>query len=530
MQYPDGVTEEARSGQMTEDKTKLKRGSRADNNNVSPKRQKMENETDEGNKQSMVGTELKSERPGSPFSAVDITQATAKVAEVSVNNSQPQLTPADMNRMNRERGLEIVAMAGRFEALVDSASRSPAANMERNKIWHQITDEINRRYPQLNKLTFEQCKKLCKYYKRKDPANYGITLNPVPEDVVEPKDSISGAFDVHFEEPPDDNEILEANDIVDGICKEAFAGELKKIAGAPHGEGIVRESDKPSEDLLAFISQCSAASTSGNSNQDSFAANVPAPISNLQKKERGQFVCDTALSFAQVFESHSRSHQVNAERNQVWKQIADLTNEKYGEELGMLTVEQTKKLYANYKRKCQLNSQTGVKYPNLEEDVHKANSFNGGSIIDGDSDASSSNSDLLTRIGTSTGTPAQLRTSCSPALIPKTANRDRARSASKTSLKNGITCRGYSSELSSVELLALLADRDAEIKQLKNKLLQNSVEHQLQITRIIEKMSELIKTAVSANVQREIMNSMVGDAYGFCNTPSMKRFDDEADL
>lgn len=43
-------------------------------------------------------------------------------------------------------------------------------------------------------------------------------------------------------------------------------------------------------------------------------------------------------------------------------------------------------------------------------------------------------------------------------------------------------------------------------------------------------MSELIKTAVSANVQREIMNSMVGDAYGFCNTSSMKRFDDEGDL
>lgn len=77
-----------------------------------------------------------------------------------------------------------------------------------------------------------------------------------------------------------------------------------------------------------------------------------------------------------------RSHQVNAERSQVWKKIADLTNEKYGEELGMLTVEQTKKLYANYKRKCQMNSQTGVKYPNLEEDVHKQSSFNGGSIIE----------------------------------------------------------------------------------------------------------------------------------------------------
>uniref|UniRef100_A0A0N5AGT2 Regulatory protein zeste n=1 Tax=Syphacia muris TaxID=451379 RepID=A0A0N5AGT2_9BILA len=460
--------------------------------------------------------------------------------------SQPQVTPADMNRMNRERGLEIVAMAGRFEALVDSASRSPAANMERNKIWHQITDEINRRYPQLNKLTFEQCKKLCKYYKRKDPANYGITLNPVPEDVVEPKDSIPSTYEAHFDEPPDDNEILEANDIVDGICKEAlagfkrraddqvpvhcsmatFLGELKKVAGAMQNEGIVRESDKPSEDLLAFISQCSAASTSTNSNGDAFGTNPSNSSSNLQKKERGQFVCDAALSFTQVFESHSRSHQVNAERSQVWKQIADLTNEKYGEELGVLTVEQTKKLYANYKRKCQSNGQAGVKYPNLDEDVFKTNSLNGGSVVDGDSDASSSNSDLLTRI---VATPsANFRASCSPALIPKVTSRDRQRSAAKT--KNGMNCRSYSSELSSVELLALLADRDAEIKQLKNKLLQTSVEHQLQITRIIEKMSDLIKTAVSANVQREIMNSMIGNAYGFCNSSIIKRFDDESDL
>lgn len=518
--------EETHSGDMTEEKAKLKRSSRMDILNTSPKRQKSENEdSGEGGRSSTVSADLKPERSISPFGAVDVAQANAKVAEVFLNNNQPQVTAADMNRMNRERGLEIVAMAGRFEALVDSASRSPAANMERNKIWHQITDEINKKYPQLNKLTFEQCKKLCKYYKRKDPANYGITLNPVPEDALDAKDSVPNSYDGHYEDPPDDSEILEANDIVDGICKEALAGELKKIVGNTHGEGIVRESDKPSEDLLAFISQCSA-STSGNSSHDTFAANVPAPVSNLQKKERGQFVCDTALSFASVFESHSRSHQVNAERNQVWKQIADLTNEKYGEELGMLSVEQTKKLYANYKRKCQMNAQMGVKYPNLDEDVPKTNSFNGGSVMDGDSDASSSNSDLLTRMAT---TPSiQIRSSCSPALLSKAVNRDRPRSAPKITVKNGIVSRGYSPELSSVELLALLADRDAEIKQLKNKLLQNSVEHQLQITRIIERMSELIKTAVSANVQREIMNSMVGDAYNYAS--NIKRFDDETDL
>lgn len=51
-----------------------------------------------------------------------------------------------------------------------------------------------------------------------------------------------------------------------------------------------------------------------------------------------------------------RLYHINAERNQVWKQITDATNEKYGSELGDLTIEQTKKLYANYRRKSQLLS------------------------------------------------------------------------------------------------------------------------------------------------------------------------------
>lgn len=69
-------------------------------------------------------------------------------------------------------------------------------------------------------LTFEQCKKLCKYYKRKDPANYGLVLNTVTEEVSEPRDTNN--FIGHLDEPIDDNEILEANDIVDGICKDAL--------------------------------------------------------------------------------------------------------------------------------------------------------------------------------------------------------------------------------------------------------------------------------------------------------------------
>lgn len=60
--------------------------------------------------------------------------------------------------------------------------------------------------------------------------------------------------------------------------------------------------------------------------------------------------------FAKNHIRYFRLYHINAERNQIWKQITDSTNEKYGSELGDLTIEQTKKLFANYKRKSQLVS------------------------------------------------------------------------------------------------------------------------------------------------------------------------------
>lgn len=65
---------------------------------------------------------------------------------------------------------------------------------------------------------------------------------------------------------------------------------------------------------------------------------------------------DSILANIFFFVLYFRLYHINAERNQVWKQITDSTNEKYGSELGDLTIEQTKKLYANYRRKSQLLS------------------------------------------------------------------------------------------------------------------------------------------------------------------------------
>ncbi|VDN92606.1 unnamed protein product [Brugia pahangi] len=515
-------------------------------------------------------TDTISEQIISPYDTTDLVHANEKsLAQVFGSSIQtPLITAADINRMNRERGLEIVAMAGRYEALVDSASRSPAANMERNKIWRKITEEINKKYSHLNTLTFEQCKKLCKYYKRKDPTNYGLAFHAMHSDLIpstykeQQQQQAAAAIAAvgnatayvttngQIDEPIDVDELLEANDVVDGICCDTNTLKTKQgeeIAPLPM-EDIVREDDKPSKDLLQFLAQCSASSSSSSTDglvlpgQQAVAAVAAATvIANQQKKERGQYVCKLAETFNGVFDSHSRLYHINAERNQVWKQITDSTNEKYGSELGDLTIEQTKKLYANYRRKSQLicfnNNAGGTSRSD-------AGSINGTASADLDSDASSSNSDLLTRLvtpvsngtGSITGT-SQIRTG-SPTLLPRLTPRDRK---SNMDLKNGFVNHAGSvgqrisanPGLSSVELLAIIADRDAEIKQLKNELLQKSVEHQLQISRVLEKVSELVKTAVNTNVQREIMSAMTGIASysgyhdnGYCD----KSYDDDSDL
>uniref|UniRef100_A0A0R3S2A2 MADF domain-containing protein n=1 Tax=Elaeophora elaphi TaxID=1147741 RepID=A0A0R3S2A2_9BILA len=519
-------------------------------------------------------TDTISEQVISPYDTADLVHANEKsLAQVFGSSIQaPLITAADINRMNRERGLEIVAMAGRYEALVDSASRSPAANMERNKIWRKITEEINKKYSHLNTLTFEQCKKLCKYYKRKDPTNYGLAFHAMHSDLIpstykEQQQQQAAAViaaagnatayvttNGQIDESIDVDELLEANDVVDGICCDTTNAlkmkQADEIAPLPM-EDIVREDDKPSKDLLQFLAQCSASSSSSSTDGlvlpgQQAAATVAAAtvIANQQKKERGQYVCKLAETFNGVFDSHSRLYHINAERNQVWKQITDSTNEKYGSELGDLTIEQTKKLYANYRRKSQLLSFANNGVGTCGTSRSDAGSINGAASVDLDSDASSSNSDLLTRLVTpvsngtanSTGT-SQIRTG-SPTLLPRLTARDRK---SNIDLKNGFMNHASNvgqrisanPSLSSVELLAIIADRDAEIKQLKNELLQKSVEHQLQISRVLEKVSDLVKTAVNTNVQREIMSAMTGVAgfsgchdNGYCD----KSYDDDSDL
>lgn len=88
--------------------------------------------------------------------------------------------------------------------------------MERNKIWHKITADINKKYSHLNTLTFEQCKKLCKYYKRKDPNNYGITLNLNQNNESYKEIEVNSDYvlsNVQSEETVDENS--DANDVGD---------------------------------------------------------------------------------------------------------------------------------------------------------------------------------------------------------------------------------------------------------------------------------------------------------------------------
>ncbi|VDK46468.1 unnamed protein product [Anisakis simplex] len=579
-QLASGVTSQL--NEMIQEKDKLKRTMKEECDETDAKKSRVDEAdsvqaevSSEQQESSEAGNEASIERSLSPFNTSDMVHANAKtLAQVfgSTNtNNQSAVTSSDINRMNRERGLEIVSMASRYEALVDSASRSPAANMERNKIWHQITDDINKKYPHLNMLTFEQCKKLCKYYKRKDPAHYGLSLNRFIEEQAQERKlmnskSSKGDYARHYDETIDDSEILEANDIVDGICKDVIGAADVVNVDATAEESIIREDDKPSNDLLEFLAQCSASTSVGAATSADgllAAAASSAPQSSLhpsssflsqQKKERIQFVYKLAETFGTIFESQSRSYQINAERNQVWKQIADVTNDKYSNELGDLTVDQTKKLYANYKRKCQYSMMRNAQKllsASSSDDTNFTNkqssSTNGSNSVDVDSDASSSNSELLSRLVSPNSLPAT-RNAQSPSILSKLISRDRINNANNannnttntTSKSNGDTPKNgvntnrtssNASSLSTVELLALIADRDAEIKQLRNELLQKSVEHQLQISKVVEKMSDLIKVAVNANVQREIISSLGATTFAYgTDTFLEKVYDDENDL
>lgn len=66
---------------------------------------------------------------------------------------------------------------------------------------------------------------------------------------------------------------------------------------------------------------------------------------------------------------------------------------------------------------------------------------------------------------------------------------------------------------------------------LLENVFQKSVEHQLQIARVIEKVADLVKSAVNSNVQREIMSAMSGVTSFTCNENlAEKAYEEEAEL
>ncbi|MFH4980393.1 hypothetical protein AB6A40_007102 [Gnathostoma spinigerum] len=272
---------------------------------------------------------------------------------------------------------------------------------------------------------------------------------------------------------------------------------------------------------------------------------------NQKKSERGRYICQLSDSLSATLQSSSRLYQSNVERAGAWDQITSMVNERYGEELGSLTTEQTRRIYTSLKRKLTKNrgkvTKTNSTEAKLQHDRVKVNGIVPDEWVLFFSDSNIREMIKHSRVqvkseadgSACSGTLSRL-TSMSPnrsgeifaESLMECATKPKPRevihlSKHSTDKKHGASSRCLPvNNLSTIELLALLAQRDAEIRQLKNRLMQKSVEHQLRVSRLIEKMAEVVKIAVNDSVQREIMGALDQDVFICGDITNDETFDD----
>ncbi|EPB75543.1 hypothetical protein ANCCEY_05365 [Ancylostoma ceylanicum] len=215
-----------------------------------------------------------------------------------------------------------------------ATARTTEKNQERAQLWEEITRQINDTFSgKLEALSVEKTKKLLTYYKKKEDGSYDKIKYPSQSSLDEyPTD---GDFD--STDPPSGCE-SDASEhggfecdwfVTDSAINAAETDQrLRKSRGSSSCDLSVVKSESPPSTVF-----CDAAY-------------------NL-KKERHDFVVSTAEHYLErmCFDSSSRSAQVNAERHNMWVKITHLTNEKYGNVLSPLAVEQAKKLFSNCKRR-----------------------------------------------------------------------------------------------------------------------------------------------------------------------------------
>ncbi|EYC33653.1 hypothetical protein Y032_0002g916 [Ancylostoma ceylanicum] len=240
--------------------------------------------------------------------------------------------------LRRERGEMLLRLFREHPLLTDTATaRTTEKNQERAQLWEEITRQINDTFSgKLEALSVEKTKKLLTYYKKKEDGSYDKIKYPSQSSLDEyPTD---GDFD--STDPPSGCE-SDASEHGGFECDWFVTDSAINAA----------ETDQR---LRKFIA------SRGSSSCDLSVVKSESPPSTVfcdaaynLKKERHDFVVSTAEHYLErmCFDSSSRSAQVNAERHNMWVKITHLTNEKYGNVLSPLAVEQAKKLFSNCKRR-----------------------------------------------------------------------------------------------------------------------------------------------------------------------------------
>ncbi|CAJ0580893.1 unnamed protein product, partial [Mesorhabditis spiculigera] len=249
----------------------------------------------------------------------------------------------DIKALRNERGHCVLKLFQNTPTLVgNSSTRLPSALLEREEQWSRIAEHINDRYSgRLSPVNTERVKKIHMYYRKRESKMRARV------DVLTPEADV--------ESPLKKNIIHE-----DGDCFVMDVNADTSESATDEDQGVFALSE---ENLQAIIEAIGADPQRDNASPAlSYKSLSQGSCENRKlvahlKKERSAMVDQMAkyylkrLCFDGTNASIARSQNINQERHSMWKHISDKINAKYAEQIGYLTVEQTKKLFSNLKRK-----------------------------------------------------------------------------------------------------------------------------------------------------------------------------------
>ncbi|CAJ0942238.1 unnamed protein product, partial [Mesorhabditis belari] len=244
-------------------------------------------------------------------------------------------------------------------------------------------------------------------------------------------------------------------------------------------------------------------------------------LAAILRKDRAAMVDTMAkyylkrLCFDGTNASIARSQNINQERHAMWRHISEKVNAKYAEQIGYLTVEQTKKLFSNLKRKSRAKK---------DEDSKDENNGSRGSpddlmCMDDDfslslvRDAISKDNLDLIRKSMSAGLNREDR---SPSVASTTSSKETKKTdialfdssvftsppASSGDNRLDELLKGLDKTLEVQSLRDQLTEREAECERLKRKIEEQAEDYRKRT----QSMLDLIRVAVDRKAADDVQN------------------------